>query len=146
MRSVVGRVLAIDLGEVHMGLAVSDELMLTAQPLPTYRRKGWRQDLAHLRDLVARWEVGEVVVGLPKSMGGATGPQASHAQAFAEKVQKAFTIPVTLWDERLTTAQAERTLIQAGLRRARRRQVIDSVAALLILQNYLDRRGRERRE
>jgi len=129
-----------------MGLAVSDELMLTAQPLPTYRRKGWRQDLAHLQRLVAAWEVGEVVIGLPKHMGGAVGPQASRAQEFAEKMQEAFLIPVTLWDERLTTAQAERTLIQAGLRRARRRQVIDSVAALLILQNYLDRRGRERRE
>ena len=129
-----------------MGLAVSDELMLTAQPLPTFRRKGWRQDLAHLQGLIAAWGVGEVVVGLPKQMGGATGPKASQAREFAEKMQKAFTIPVTLWDERLTTAQAERTLIQAGLRRARRRQVVDSVAALLILQNYLDCRGRERRE
>ncbi len=137
--------MAIDLGEVQMGLAVSDELMLTAQPLPTYRRKGWRQDLAHLQGLIAEWGVSEVVVGLPKHLGGATGPKASQAQAFAEKVEKAFTIPVILWDERLTTAQAERTLIQAGLRRARRRQIIDSMAALLILQNYLDRRGRERR-
>lgn len=141
----MSRVLAIDLGEVQVGLAVSDELMLTAQPLPTYRRKGWRQDLAHLQRLMAHWGVGEVVVGLPKPLGGGTGRKASSAQEFAAKIQEACGVPVTLWDERLTTAQAERTLIQAGLRRGRRRQVIDRVAALLILQSYLDRRGRERR-
>lgn len=125
-----------------MGLAVSDELMITAQPLPTWHRRGRRQDLAHLQGLVQGWGVQEVVVGYPKHLGGEVGEKASKAEKFADELESALAVPVILWDERLSTVAAERTLIQAGIRRHRRRQVIDSVAALLILQGYLDRRGR----
>lgn len=125
-----------------MGLAISDELMITAQPLPTWRRKDRRADLAHLENLVQTWGVHQVVVGYPKHLRGEVGPGASKAQKFAEQLESVLGVPVILWDERLSTVAAERTLIEAGVRRERRRQVRDSVAALLILQGYLDRRQR----
>ncbi|MBW8057940.1 MAG: Holliday junction resolvase RuvX [candidate division NC10 bacterium] len=134
------RILAIDLGEVRMGLAISDELMITAQPLPTWRRKDQRADLAHLASLVETWGVHQVVVGYPKHLGGEVGERAVKSQKFAERLEGALGLPVILWDERYSTVAAERTLIEAGVRRQRRQQVRDSVAALLILQGYLDRR------
>ncbi|MFQ5989033.1 MAG: Holliday junction resolvase RuvX [Candidatus Methylomirabilales bacterium] len=139
----MARILAIDLGEVRMGLAISDELMMTAQPLPTWRRKGMQADVAHLQDLVGTWGVEQVVVGFPKHLGGRIGERASSAQQFAEQLGHALSVPVILWDERLSTAAAERSLIEAGVRRQRRQQLRDSVAAQLILQSYLDRRGRD---
>jgi putative Holliday junction resolvase len=120
----VTRVLAIDLGEVRMGLAISDELMITAQPLPTWRRKGKQADVAHLKDLVGTWGVERVVVGY-------------------EHLENTLAVPVVLWDERYSTVAAERALIEGGVRRQRRQQLRDSVAALLILQGYLDRQGRD---
>lgn len=125
-----------------MGLAISDELMITAQPLPTWRRTDRRADLAHLETLVQAWGVHQVVVGYPRHLGGKVGAAASKAQKFAEQLESALGVPVILWDERYSTVAAERTLIEAGVRRERRRQVRDSVAALLILQGYLDRRKR----
>jgi putative Holliday junction resolvase len=138
----VARILAIDLGDVRMGLAVSDELMITAQPLPTWRRRGHQADLTHLEGTVKDWEVNEVVVGFPKHLAGKVGKSASKAQKFAEELKSTLSVPVILWDERYSTVAAERTLIEAGVNRERRRQVRDSVAALLILQSYLDYRGR----
>lgn len=126
-----------------MGLAVSDELMITAQPLPTWHRRGDRADLAHLEDTVKAWGVNEVVVGFPRNLEGRVGESASRAQKFAERLGNALSVPVVLWDERYSTVAAERTLIEAGVNRKRRRQVRDSVAALLILQSYLDHRGRD---
>ena len=139
----VARILAIDLGEVRMGLAVSDDLMITAQPLPTWRRMGRRSDFAHLGDLVEKWGVHQVVVGHPRHLGGEVGEQAAGAQKFAEELENTLGLPVVLWDERYTTVAADRTLIEAGVRRKRRQQMRDSVAALLILQGYLDRRQRD---
>lgn len=127
-----------------MGLAISDELMITAQPLPTWRRKDRRADLAHLQNLVETWSVHQVVVGYPKHLKGGVGESASKAQKFAEDLESTLAVPVVLWDERYSTVAADRTLIEAGVRRRRRQQVRDSVAALLILQGYLDRRGRGR--
>jgi len=138
----VTRILAIDLGEVRMGLAVSDELLMTAQPLPTWRRRGQRADLEHLEGLVKTWNVHEIVLGHPKQLGGEIGPKAVEAQQFAEELTRALDVPVVLWDERFSTVAADRALIEAGMRRRRRQQMRDSVAALLILQGYLDRRGR----
>jgi putative Holliday junction resolvase len=139
----VARILAIDLGKVRMGLAVSDELGITAQPLPTWRRKGIRADVAHLKGLMEVWGVERVVLGYPRRLGGDIGEMASRAQEFAKQLEEALAIPVTLWDERYSTAEAERTLIEAGVGRQRRRELRDGVAVLLILQNYLDRRARE---
>ena len=140
----MARILAIDLGEVRMGLAISDELMITAQPLPTWRRKGMQADLAQLKSLVGTWGVEEVVVGHPRHLGGGIGEEASKAQEFARQLKNALALPVTLWDERYSTVEAERSLIEAGVRRQRRQQLRDGVAALLILQGYLDRRGKGR--
>lgn len=125
-----------------MGLAISDELTITAQPLPTWRRKGMQADLAQLKNLVETRGVEEVVVGYPRHLGGGIGEKASQAQEFARELKNALAVPVTLWDERYTTVEAERSLIEAGVRRQRRQQLRDGVAALLILQGYLDRRGK----
>jgi putative Holliday junction resolvase len=138
----VARILAIDLGEVRMGLAVSDDLMITAQPLPTWRRRDRRSDFAHLGDLVEKWGVHQVVVGYPRLLGGQVGEQAAGAQKFAEQLETTLGLPVILWDERYSTVAADRALIEAGVRRKRRQQMRDSVAALLILQTYLDRQQR----
>lgn len=122
-----------------MGLAISDELMITAQPLPTWRRQGRRADVAHLEGLIETWGVHQVVVGFPRHLRGDVGKRASEAQKFAEELVHALGLPVILWDERYSTAAADRALIEGGVRRKKRRQVRDSVAALLILQGYLDR-------
>ncbi len=126
-----------------MGLAISDELRMTAQPLPTWRRKGMQADLAQVKSLAETWGVEEVVVGYPRHLGGGIGEKASESQEFARQLENALGLPVTRWDERYTTVEAERTLIEAGVRRRRRQQVRDGVAVLLILQGYLDRRGRD---
>lgn len=133
------RILGVDPGAVRLGLAVSDELGLTAQGLPTWVSRGRSADLAHLRALVLEWNVGEVVVGLPRNMDGSVGPQAEAARELARELREALGLPVMLWDERLTTQAATRVLTEAGLSRRRRRGRVDAVAASLILQGYLDR-------
>ncbi len=127
-----------------MGLAISDELMITAQPLPTWRRKDRRADLAHLQNLVETWGVHQVVVGYPRHLKGEVGESAMKARKFAEDLESTLAVPVVLWDEWYSTVAADRALIEAGVRRRRRQQVRDGVAALLILQGYLDLRRKER--
>lgn len=133
------RILGVDPGEVRLGLAVSDELGLTAQGLPTWVSRGRSADLAHLRALVEELGVAEVVVGLPRNMDGTIGPSAEAARELAEDLRTALGLPVSLWDERLTTQAATRALTEAGVSRRRRRGRVDAVAAALILQGYLDR-------
>jgi len=133
------RYLGIDLGERRIGLAVSDELGLVAQGLPTLKRKGARADLAQLGELIQRLGVEEVIVGYPLNLDGTLGEGAEKASAFARELEQAFPVRTILWDERLTTKAAERFLIETGMRRKRRREVVDQVAAVLILQGYLDR-------
>ena len=137
----VERCLGMDLGTKRIGLALSDPLGWTAAPLPALSRVGWKKDLAALRRLVETYEVLRIVVGLPLRMDGEAGEQAKLAQEFAARLQSALGVPVETWDERLTTVQAERTLIDSDVRRERRRQIIDSLAASLILQGYLDYRN-----
>lgn len=132
------RYLGVDLGERRIGLAVSDELGLVAQGLPTLKRKGARVDLAQLGELIQRLGVEEVIVGYPRNLDGTLGEGAEKASAFARGLERAFSVRATLWDERLTTKAAERFLIETGMRRKRRREVVDQVAAVLILQSYLD--------
>ena len=132
------RVLGIDLGERHIGLAISDELGLVAQGLPTLNRLGLEGDLATLGEIIGKYEVQEVVVGCPRNMDGTLGGEAEKASAFAQELERAFEVRTVLWDERLTTRAAERLLIEAGMRRRKRRQVVDQVAAVLILQGFLD--------
>lgn len=127
--------MALDVGEKTVGIAVSDELGIVASPRETLRRDG--SELDRLAQMVRHEEIGEVVVGLPISLNGSLGPSAQRVLEFVEQLRPRVTIPVVTWDERLTTAEAEKMLIAADTRRSKRRQVIDQIAASLILQNYL---------
>jgi putative Holliday junction resolvase len=131
------RILGLDVGDRTIGVAISDELGWTAQGLEVIRRSEWVKDIARLRELVTQWDVGIIVVGYPKNMNNTIGPRAEMATEFAGKLAELLELPVKLWDERLTTMEAERILISADVSRAKRRKVIDKMAAVLILQNYL---------
>jgi putative Holliday junction resolvase len=138
------RILGLDVGEKTIGVAVSDELGITAQGVRTIRRKGIRTDLEALNMIVSEYGVELMVVGVPVSMNGSIGTAAKNVLMFVEKL-KQLDIPVTTEDERLTTVMAERMLIEGNVRRDKRKKVVDKVAAALILQGYLDRRAREQR-
>jgi putative Holliday junction resolvase len=147
----IGRILAFDVGDRRIGLALSDELGYTAQPLFTLHRAGMRKDLKEVARVLRRYGVTEIVVGNPLYMSGDLSPQAEKAQAFAETIRTEFGLPVHLWDERLTTTQAHRHLDDAGHSRAPnsegvgRKNIIDQVAAVLILQAFLGARENEAR-
>jgi putative pre-16S rRNA nuclease len=137
-----GRVMGLDVGDRTIGIALSDELGLTAQPFQTLKRKGDAEDLRAIRSIAAEHGVYEVVVGLPKNMDGTIGRQARRVMAFSEKIEAALRLPVAHQDERLSTVAAERVLLQADLTRAKRKKHVDKVAAVLILQGYLDSEDR----
>jgi putative Holliday junction resolvase len=131
--------LGLDLGTRRIGVAVSDELGLTAQPLQTLEPKTEDEALVAIRSLLDRYGVREVVVGLPKNMNGTLGPAAEQALAFAKRLEEGGLAKVTMWDERLTSRAAERLLIEADVRRSKRKRAVDQMAAVLILQGFLDR-------
>lgn len=135
------RIMGLDYGEKTIGIAVSDALYLTAQGLTTIRRSG--KDLQELSEIIQKYEVTEIVLGYPRNMNGTLGPRAQKTEAFAEKLRLEFQLPLTLWDERLSTVAAERSLLEGNVSRAKRKQVIDKMAAVFILQTYLDRRTNE---
>lgn len=136
------RLLGLDFGNRRIGVAVSDELGLTAQPVLTLLRKNAKQDLKSLGRLLRKFGCAEIVVGNPLYLSGDVSPQAERTQAFAEEVRAAFGLPVHLWDERLSSAEAHRHLHAAGRPLPEHRKVVDQVAAVLILQSFLDaRRG-----
>ena len=132
------RVLALDVGERRIGMAMSDPLGITAQRAGTIERGTIKETLGHLREIAIRNGIGMVVVGLPLSMDGSRGTSAARVGRFTEELTRALTIPVTLWDERLTTAEADRLMRSAGISRKKRTGHLDEVAAQLILQSYLD--------
>ena len=132
------RVLGLDVGERRIGVALSDPLGLTAQRLTVLDRAGGRGDLDAVCALIAKHGVTTVVVGLPLTLKGTHGPQAQRVTSFAQALRRQSAVPVHLVDERLTTVQGERALLAADTSRRRRKQVIDQVAAQLILQQYLD--------
>jgi putative holliday junction resolvase len=136
------RVLGLDIGSKRIGVAVSDELGITAQPLETLVSKGTEADLERIAALVDRFEAEEIVVGIPFNMNGTEGPEAKKVRAIAERISARVQIPVREWDERLSTVAAERMLLEADVSRSKRRKVIDKLAAVIILQAYLDGRGR----
>jgi len=138
------RIMGIDYGDRHIGVAVSDELMLTAQGLTTVRNSGDDRMLNDIAKLADQYGVTEVVVGLPKNMNGSIGPRGRLAEEFADALREKLQLPVTMWDERLTTAAAQRTLIEADVSRKKRKVVIDQMAATLILQNYMDSKPTKR--
>jgi putative Holliday junction resolvase len=129
--------MALDAGTHTIGVAVSDELGCTAQGITVIRRRTWEEDLTTLGRLVAEYQPGRIVVGHPRNMDGSRGPQAQFSEQFAARLSAALLLPVVLWDERLTTRQAEAALLDADLSRAKRRRVVDKLAAVLLLQNYL---------
>jgi putative Holliday junction resolvase len=133
-----GRVLAVDLGTVRVGLALSDPLRITGQPMGRLPRRALRDDLDALIDVVRKNDVAVVVVGHPLLMSGAVGERALDAQAFAERLRGEIACPVVLWDERLTTVQAVRALLEGNVSRRNRKNVVDAAAAALLLQSWLD--------
>jgi putative Holliday junction resolvase len=132
------RLMGLDYGDKTIGVAVSDELGWTAQGLEVIRRSSGEKDVARLREIIAQYGVHELVVGLPKNMNNTIGPRGEICIAFAQSLQEILQMPVHLWDERLTTVAATRTLIEADVSRKKRKLVIDKMAAALILQNYMD--------
>ena len=136
------RVLGVDLGTVRIGIALSDPTGAVAAPLETIIHRERQKDLAAVAALAQTHGAARIVVGWPRNMDGTSGPAARRAEAFAASLRQIVNVPVDLWDERLSTAAAERTLRDASVRRARRRAVRDRVAAALILQAYLSARSR----
>ena len=135
------RILALDVGEKRIGVAVSDQLLLTAQGVEVLQRTSPSRDLTRLRQLYAEYEADTFLIGLPKNMNGTLGPRGEWVKEFASQLQEAFPqANILFWDERLSTVAAERTLLEADVSRAKRRQVIDKMAAVFILQGYLNSR------
>ena len=134
------RVMALDVGDKTIGVAVSDALLSTAQGRSTIQRKGLQQDIHALRQLVEDNEVYQIVVGQPLHMDGRESRQSQKVRVFADEIQKQLNVPVVFWDERLTSFEAEQQLEEMGLNWRKRQQHVDKVAAMIILQNYLDSR------
>jgi putative Holliday junction resolvase len=135
------RILGLDVGSKRIGVAVSDPLGITAQGLPTIHRENKRLDFEKLGAVIRDYQVTQIVVGLPLRMSGQEGVQAEKMQAFAEELRKRFAMPVHLWDERLTSAQANRLLRETEMSIKRRGAVVDQMAAVLILQSFMESRG-----
>ena len=132
------RILGLDIGSKTIGVAVSDELCLIAHGVTTLKRKGLDHDISELRKLIEEREVTKIVIGLPKNMNNTLGPAAEMVLSFIEELNKYIALPVVTWDERLSTVAAEKVLLEADMSRKKRKKVIDKVAAILILQGYLD--------
>lgn len=135
------RIMGLDYGSRTVGVAVSDPLGLTAQGIEIVRRKSenkLRQTLARLEELIAEYGVEKIVLGFPKNMNNTIGDRAEKSLAFKEMLERRTGLPVIMWDERLTTVEAQRTMIAGDIRRENRRLYVDRLAAVLILQGYLD--------
>lgn len=134
------RIMGLDLGDKTIGVAISDAMKWTAQGLETIQRKQEKQDVQRLREIVSEHEVESIVLGLPVNMNGTMGPRSELVKNFAAVLEKQLKLPVYFWDERLSTVAAERTLLEADISRKKRKHVIDKLAAVIILQGYLDAR------
>ena len=132
--------MGLDVGDKTIGVAVSDELLLTAQARPTIHRKNLKSDLEALRQIVAENDVQQIVVGQPLHMNGKPSAQSVKVERFTEELRKVVDLPIVFWDERLTSFEAEQHLEQMGMNWRRRRRHVDKIAAMIILQNYLDSR------
>jgi putative Holliday junction resolvase len=132
------RILALDHGTKRIGVAISDETAIIAQPLEFLAAEPMDNFLKRLKDIIDKRQVGEILVGIPRNMNGTYGPAAARAMEFVECLKGAFAVPVKTWDERLTTVQANRFLIETGMRREKRKTKVDQTAAAILLQSYLD--------
>lgn len=138
------RIMGLDFGSKTVGVAVSDPLGITAQGVEIIRRKEenkLRQTYARIEELVLEYQVEEIVLGLPKNMNATEGERAQLTREFKDRLERRTGLPVTLWDERLTTVAADKAMMEAGIRREHRKDYVDMIAASLILQSYLDSRG-----
>lgn len=133
------RILALDVGEVRIGLAYSDTLGISANPLETYKVKKTDADFEYIASVVKKFDIGTIVIGLPLNMDGTEGDRVVKTREFAEKLKTFVDLPVVWQDERLSSVTAEDALIEQGVRREKRKAVIDKVAAVVILRSYLDR-------
>jgi len=138
---VSGRILALDVGKKRIGLAVSDEMGWTAQGLDTLERTRIRDDLTRLKELAEQWNIETLLVGEPLRMSGETSRQSQYTREFAERLKEHLSLPVIFWDERLTSVEAERVLRETGASLEKRKQSIDRLAAVLLLESYLEYRG-----
>ena len=137
------RIMGLDLGETRIGVALSDELLLTAQGLCVIHSRGIVNDLAQVVELIEANAVTELVIGLPRNMDGSCGPMVEKVREFGRRIaERKPELKLEYWDERLTTTAAQRVLVDADMSRSRRRKVVDKVAAGLILQGYMDLRAR----
>ncbi|MDQ6631089.1 MAG: Holliday junction resolvase RuvX [Verrucomicrobiota bacterium] len=132
------RILALDHGTKRIGLALSDELGLIAQPLEFIYAEPFAEFLERLKEIIHETHVEQILVGLPRNMDGSYGPAAAKVQEFVAILKETFALPIKLWDERLTSTQANRFLIQAKVRREKRKEKVDKMAAAILLQSYLD--------
>lgn len=138
------RIMGLDFGSKTVGVAISDPLLITAQGIEIIRRKEenkLRRTLARIEELIEEYQVGEIVLGLPKNMNDTLGVRAELTMEFKDKLQRRTGLPVHTWDERLTTVAADKTMIEAGIRRENRKEFVDKIAAVLILQGFLDCTG-----
>jgi putative Holliday junction resolvase len=135
-----GRILALDLGKRRIGLALSDELGVTAQGLETLQRTTLREDLARLAKLASSHNVSLILLGNPLHMSGHEGRGAAHAREFGERLEAFTGLPIQLWDERLTTVQAQRVLRESGISIEKRAKAVDRLSAVILLESYLDSR------
>lgn len=133
----MGRIICLDIGEKRIGIAASDPLFITAQGIETYTRKTEAEDIGYLVKKIRQWDTVRLVVGLPVNMNGTKGPQAQKVMEFTEALEEACGLKAIYSDERLSTMAAERILIEADVSRAKRKKVIDKMAAVQILQSYL---------
>ncbi len=136
--------MALDIGDRTIGVACSDEGRILASPVETIARRGPKADAFRVEALVKERGVSRVIAGLPLTLRGESGPQSAKVREFVEVLKRRLRVPVEMWDERLTTREAERVLIEGDLSRARRKEVIDQMAAVLILQSYLDTQAHAR--
>lgn len=134
------RILALDVGNKRIGVALSDELNILAQPLYTIHRKGLERDIQEIVNIIKEKNVGTVIVGLPKNMDGTVGFQGEKTQKFAEILTQNIEIPLIMWDERLTTISARRIMIENDVKQKDKKNLVDTVAAVVILENYLNSR------
>ena len=143
------RIMGLDFGSKTVGVAISDPLFLTAQGIEIVRRKApgkLRQTLARINELKEEYEVGKIVLGFPKNMNNTEGERCEKTLEFKEMLEKRTGLEVVLWDERLTTVEADRTMMQVGIRRENRKEYVDELAAIFILQGYLDYQRRQHTE
>ena len=135
---LTGRIMGLDIGDNTIGVAVSDLMGMTAQGITTIKRESKKKDIEAIKDIIKEQNVNLIVSGLPKNMNGTVGPQAEKVMKFCELIKEETKLEVEFWDERLTTVSAEKMLISGDVSRKNKKKVIDKLAAVLILQNYLD--------